>query len=250
VLEERRRAEPTPARPRSTSLLDLDPDLGIALARPRFTQARLQLPVAHARFPAGPWSAGRFARAPGQLFGLLVYRGIAARELTLGSATSLELVGAGDVLRPWDAPPGASMLGHSERWSVIAELRVAVLDRRLTERLAAYPEIVEALGMRLSERSQRLAVTQAISQLTRVDDRLLMMLWHLVERWGRMTGDGAVLPLALSHRQLAQLVGARRPSASSALSALARSGRVLRRDDGTWLLPGEPPGVRDLRSHE
>ena len=73
------------------------------------------------------------------------------------------------------------------------------------------PEITAALFDRLSERSLRLATTQAISQLTRVDRRLKALFWHLAERWGRVSGDGVVVPLALRHRILGQLVGARRP---------------------------------------
>jgi CRP/FNR family transcriptional regulator, cyclic AMP receptor protein len=231
-----------PATPRLTSLLDIDVELASELEPGRAELARRQLGVQHARFSPGPWSAARFGQA--DLFGLLVYRGVVARELVLGSVASLELLGPGDVLRPWDTPPGASVLGHTIRWSLLSEARMAVLDRRVVGRLAAYPELMETLALRMAERTQRLAVTQAISQLTRVDDRLRMMLWHLVERWGRMTVEGAVLPLALSHRQLAQLVGARRPSASSALSALAREGCVRRRPDGTWLLVGDPPALQ------
>lgn len=224
-----------------TSLLDLDVELASALEPERANLARPQLGVQHARFSPGPWAAARFGQA--DLFGLLVYRGVVARELVLDTVSSLELLGPGDLLRPWDEPPGVGVLGHTIRWSVLSEARMAVLDRRVVGRLAAYPELMEALALRMAERTQRLAVTQAISQLTRVDDRLRMMLWHLVERWGRMTPEGAVLPLALSHRQLAQLVGARRPSASSALSALAREGSVRRRADGTWLLVGDPPAL-------
>jgi hypothetical protein len=231
-----------PATPRLTSLLDLDPELAGVLDPERASLARAQLGVSHARFAPGPWAAARLGRAG--LFGLLVYRGVVARELTLDSVTSLELLGPGDVLRPWDVPPGGLVLGHAVTWSVITEARMAVLDRRVVGRFGAYPELMETLALRMAERTQRLAVTQAISQLTRVDDRLRMMLWHLVERWGRMTPEGAVLPLALSHRQLAQLVGARRPSASSALSSLSREGAVRRRGDGTWLLTGEPPAAR------
>lgn len=231
----------TPAAPRLASLLDLDAELASALEPERAHLARSQLGVQHVRFSPGPWAAARFGRA--DLFGLLVYRGVVARELTLDNVSSLELLGAGDLLRPWDVPPGTAVLGHTIRWSVLSEARMAVLDRRIVGRLAAYPELMEMLALRLAERTQRLAVTQAISQLTRVDDRLRMMLWHLVERWGRMTPEGAVLPLSLSHRQLAQLVGARRPSASSALSALSRGGCVRRRTDGTWLLVGDPPAL-------
>ena len=73
---------------------------------------------------------------------------------------------------------------------------------------------------RLSERAQRLAVTQAISQLNRVDRRLLALFWHLAERWGRVARDGIGVPLVLSHRLIGELVGARRPD------GLDRAGRA------------------------
>jgi hypothetical protein len=92
----------------------------------------------------------------------------------------------------------------------------------------------------MAERAQRLAVTQAISQLNRVDRRLLALFWHLAERWGRVSRDGIVVPLALSHRLIGELVGARRPTVSTALAELAREGQLARRQDGTWLLTGEP----------
>jgi hypothetical protein len=41
---------------------------------------------------------------------------------------------------------------------------------------------------------------------------------------------------------LAQLVGARRPTVSTALGELARDREVLRQPDGSWLLTGEPVG--------
>jgi CRP/FNR family cyclic AMP-dependent transcriptional regulator len=99
---------------------------------------------------------------------------------------------------------------------------------------------------RLSERSMRLATTQAISQLTRVDRRLKALFWHLAERWGRVGGEGVVIPLALTHRILGQLVGARRPTVSTALSELALRDELVRRVDGSWLLRGDPPNASTL----
>jgi CRP/FNR family cyclic AMP-dependent transcriptional regulator len=60
-----------------------------------------------------------------------------------------------------------------------------------------------------------------------------------------VSGEGVVVPLALSHRVLGQLVGARRPTVSSAISELGRRGELLRRDDGSWVLKGEPTGEPD-----
>src|SRR5688500_17160861 len=95
---------------------------------------------------------------------------------------------------------------------------------------------------RVADRTERLAVTQAVCQLNGVDRRLLSLFWHLAERWGRVSASGVVLPLPLPHRVLASLVGARRPTVSVALTRLASAGAVERRAAGTWLLDGEPVG--------
>jgi CRP/FNR family cyclic AMP-dependent transcriptional regulator len=121
-----------------------------------------------------------------------------------------------------------------------------VLDRRFAAEMTRYPEITASLFDRLSERSLRLATTQAISQLTRVDRRLKALFWHLAERWGRVSGDGVIVPLALTHRILGQLVGARRPTVSTALSELAEREELTRRPDGSWLLRGDPPDAESL----
>ncbi len=61
-------------------------------------------------------------------------------------------------------------------------VRIALLDRPIGTQLAAYPEIEAAIVDRLSERAQRLAVTQAISRLNKVEDRVPALFWHLAER--------------------------------------------------------------------
>jgi hypothetical protein len=96
---------------------------------------------------------------------------------------------------------------------------------------------------RLADRAQRLSVMQAISQLNGVDRRLLTLFWHLAERWGRVTPGGVAVLVSVPHRVVAQLVGARRPTVSTALSQLAARGELVRRPDGTWLLTGAPVGV-------
>jgi hypothetical protein len=55
-----------------------------------------------------------------------------------------------------------------------------------------------------------------------------------------------IVPLALTHRILGQLVGARRPTVSTALSELADRGELVRRPDGSWLLRGDPPDAESL----
>jgi CRP/FNR family cyclic AMP-dependent transcriptional regulator len=94
---------------------------------------------------------------------------------------------------------------------------------------------------RLNARAERLATAQAISQITGVHTRVEALLWHLAERWGRVSADGVIMPLRLSHRMIGALVGARRPTVSSAIARLADQGRVARRFDGTWLLLADAP---------
>jgi CRP-like cAMP-binding protein len=81
----------------------------------------------------------------------------------------------------------------------------------------------------------------AIIHQSRVNTRLLMLLWHLADRWGRVRTEGVMLPLHLTHSVLADLVAARRPTVTSSLSELTRNGLVTPRDRG-WLLHGDPPG--------
>jgi CRP/FNR family transcriptional regulator, cyclic AMP receptor protein len=77
---------------------------------------------------------------------------------------------------------------------------------------------------------------------------VLTLLWHLAERWGRVTPDGVAVPLALSHGMVGQLAGARRPTVSTAVAKLVREGAVARGDAGTWVLTGRPVGAPDRRS--
>ena len=56
-----------------------------------------------------------------------------------------------------------------------------------------------------------------------------------------------VLPLSLSHADLAELIGAARPSVSTALKDLAGRGLVQRNSgDRSWLLAREPPSIAAL----
>jgi CRP/FNR family transcriptional regulator, cyclic AMP receptor protein len=47
---------------------------------------------------------------------------------------------------------------------------------------------------------------------------------------------------------IGQLVGARRPTVSTAVSQLVRDGHVARGDAGTWVLTGRPVGAPDPRA--
>jgi hypothetical protein len=223
--------------------MELDSDLGLLLPEERVAAARRDLRVAVHILDPGAWDADKLAGASAEHVGLLVVDGVIAREVLVSDTVSTELLGPGDVVRPWRLQDTGSLLRHEIRWNVLTRTRFALLDRRLGAELGRYPEVGAAIVDRVNERAVRLAVTQAISQLNRVDRRLIALFWHLAERWGRMTPNGVALPLTLSHRMLGQLIGARRPTVSTALGELVQHGELERRDDGSWLLTGKPVGV-------
>jgi CRP/FNR family transcriptional regulator, cyclic AMP receptor protein len=215
-------------------LLELDPELGETLDEITERRVRGELYVRVGYLPRGPWEVPKLV-GTGHL-GLLLLDGVVAREVVISSAMSTELLGAGDLIRPWDADDGG-VVGSDVRWNVLAPASFAVLDRNFAGRVAAYPLVTAALLERIERRYQRLAELRTISNLVRVEDRLLALIRLLGDRWGRVTREGLLVPLVLSHRTLGDLVGARRPTVSTAAAKLARRGMLERRGDGSWLLP-------------
>jgi CRP/FNR family transcriptional regulator, cyclic AMP receptor protein len=225
------------------ALLDADPDLGRLLSAEQLAQARRHLIVRRHAVAPGPWGGERLREAGPEHVGLLLLEGLMTRELLLADNVSAELLGPGDLVRPWQAAGPERLVPYDIRWTALERTVLAVLDRRFAAALTHYPQVNVMLIDRLTERSQRLSLMQSISQLNGVDRRLLTLFWHLAERAGRVTPAGVAVHVDFPHRVLAQLVGARRPTVSSALSQLAQSGELSRAPDGTWLLTGAPVGV-------
>jgi hypothetical protein len=215
-------------------LLTLDPDLGQLLGEDR-RRTFEQIEVAVASIAPGTWRPE--ALCPSQRpsnVGLLVLSGVCVRVMTLVDSPSAELFGPGDLIRTWHAEP----VTHPIEWQALERTKVAVLDSATALALRAFPEVMAIVLDRLDARAERLAVTQAISQLTGVETRIEALLWHLSQRWGRVGREGVIVGPALSHRMIGALVGARRPTVSTAIARLAAEGRVQRRADGHWLLTG------------
>ena len=231
-------------------LLEADPDLARDLDEERALAATRRLVVPAIELRRGRWTPGD-AVEPGapMPFGLLVLDGLLVREATVGDNPCAELIGPGDVLRHVEQPESDELLPRSVSWSVLAPARVALLNSALIGAAMPWPEVLACLVDRAGRRADRLVVLQAITHLTRVDDRLLALLWYLAERWGRVVPDGVVLDLRLPHRTLAGMVGARRPSVTTALGQLINRGDLERRADGAWILRSGPPERRETGSH-
>jgi CRP-like cAMP-binding protein len=222
-----------------THVLREEPDLASAVSpgeRERAIEECIA-PVGHVR--RGRWSGEHVELFRGGI-GLLVLQGLLVRRVGVDGRFGAELLGEGDIVRPWQGEDAEPTLPYTTGWRVIEELRVALLDERAARRLAHYPELTGRLVGRALERSRNLAINMAIHHQARVDVRLHMLFWHLADRWGRVRPDGIVVPLRLTHAILADLVAARRPTVTGALARLTGEQLVTATGHG-WLLSGEPP---------
>jgi CRP/FNR family transcriptional regulator, cyclic AMP receptor protein len=229
-----------PSATETSHVLREVPDLADGLSRARRALAIEECVAPATRLAPGLWNAQVTNRDSAGL-GLLVLKGTLIRRVGVDGRFGAELLGEGDLLRPWQGEEELDTLPVTTGWRVIEPSRVAVLDARFALRLTAYPQVYAALIGRALRRSRNLAVNMAIVHQSRVDVRIHMVLWHLAGRWGRVGSQGVVLPLRLTHSVLADLVAARRPTVTSALSELYRRGQVQSTERG-WLLRGEPPG--------
>jgi CRP-like cAMP-binding protein len=222
-------------------VLEVDPDLAEGLdpeqekVAGRHALARVDL------LEPGEWRGDvEYPEAAGHL-GLLIVDGIMSRTVKVADRSCVELLGPGDFLRPWVKVSPHSSIPLESHWYVVEPTRVAVLDRRFAQTMARWPEITGAVLDRVMIRSRWLAFHLAVCHLRRIESRLLVVLWHFADRWGRVGPQGVLLRLKITHELLAGVVGAQRPSVTTALGALRRSGLVESRPDGTWLLHGDPP---------
>ncbi len=234
-----------PQRP-AIALLKADPEIAEAIPAADRPTAERVLTVATLQVDTGPWNpAGDIGDKPPAI-GLLVVSGVLTRDLVFAGRTTTELLGAGDIIRPWVDDSQFEALPFEASWHAHTTARVALLDARIAMACGRWPDMAAAISTRFVRRARSLAFQRAIAQIPRVDERLLVLLWSLAERWGRVGPEGVRLPLALPHRTLATLVGARRPSVTTALSGLARDGLVERTPEG-WMLHGDPAAVLPAR---
>ena len=235
------RAMRTKARGAAVRVLEADPDLGAGIDQPEWQAAVVMSAALELEFERGPW---RFSREPEPGgFGALILEGLILIRIDAGSRSHIEMLGTGDVTSPW-VGTGVELSAPSVvTASVVSRARVALLDRRFAVRTARWPEIHGALIGRCIERSRRLSLQSAINALPRIEERVEVTLWSLAYRFGRVTPEGIVVELPISHSQLADIVAAQRPSVSTAVVRLEGQGRIVRTARRTLLLRGEPPAM-------
>lgn len=227
------------ATSRAVRVLEADPDLGAGIPRDQWQLATAASSAPAFEFERGPW---RFEPPPEPgSFGALILAGMMLIRIDAGSRSHIEMLGPGDLVSPW-VGTGTELSAPSVLTaSVVARARVALLDRRFALRTARWPEIHAGLIQRSIDRSRRLSLQSAINALPRIEERVEVTLWELAYRFGRVTREGIVLELPISHSQLADIVAAQRPSVSTAVVRLEDQGQISRSARRTWVLRGDPP---------
>lgn len=215
----------------SATLIDLSPSLFEAIpAIDRAVAREIRLPTLS--LSPGLW------RPPAirPLLGLLIAEGIAFRSVSAGGFAIGDLVGAGDVVPMHAQPPELPWGGEATiAWQVIQPLTAGVLDVRFVACIARWPALACSLVEHQAEHADRTMARLTLAHRQRVDERVLLVLWELAERWGKVTANGVLLPIPLRHHHLAALVASLRPAVTLALGRLARLQLVERGPRGYLL---------------
>jgi hypothetical protein len=220
-----------PAHPAGrVALLDVDPDL--ADGQP---QSKQRAVVSVLRFGAGALPA---APDVANSRGFIVLKGLLLYESAVCGRAAGELLGLGDVIRPG---------GEWSSGTVPVKVSWTALQPVLLGDLGDVDDVWvwQALAGRFADRAERVAIERSIGAHVRVDVRVLAYLWHLADRFGTVVPDGVKLGLPLTHAGLARLIGARRPTVTTALQRLIHLGYIVR-DGRTFRLLGDASALEDL----
>ncbi len=167
-------------------------------------------------------------------FGVLIVSGALCRNTALGRHSSCHLFGPGAIIRPRDQ--SASSLPWEAGLACVTDCTVAVLDPDFRVYMARWPALAEHVQHQLALELEASLCQSAWTGLSRVDDRILALFWHLADVWGKVRPEGVLIALPLTHRLIGHLVAAERATISLALSRLAAKQLLVKIGPQTWLL--------------
>ena len=227
------------------ALLDVDPDLAGSKTGPELAAIRDRLTAPVFRMPVGAMPEPPPHKRDGHL-GFLVLKGLLLYEVSVCGRSTAELLGAGDLVRP-SGDNVSGTLASDVKWTVLEQTLLADLGTAASSHFAESFEVLEALVRRCAERAEAVAIQRSITAHVRVDVRVLAYLWHLADRWGVVTPGAVKVDIPLTHAVLARLIGARRPTVTTALQRLMQLG-YLRRESRAFVLIGDSSAVIELES--
>jgi CRP-like cAMP-binding protein len=226
-----------------SALLDLDTDLLSDVRDPERRRLALEAVVADELWldPGDQLDVAAIAR--GQGLGVLIMSGFICREVAVADRVSADLAGPEDLLSLAPIALPDDMFPATVSFVALGPVRLAVLDNAFCARAAPWPEILRVLVERARRPGDRSAHVRAIARSAGIEVRLLLSLWYWASWWSSVLPDGLRLAVPLSHERLAHLLGATRPTITTAVGRLRRAGYVAQPAEGVWLLRDSPNGA-------
>lgn len=219
-------------------VLDLDRQLAEPVPPRELAAAHAAALVAVHDLPAGPWAPDLDSAPVG---GFLVVHGCLTREMSvLGRPTAVDFLAQGDVLHTVVEPVMTSVPAQST-WSVLEPTRLALLDEAFLAAVQPWPQLTASLLARLERRCDWLAHILASSHLPAVEMRIQVLFWLFADRGSHKTSSGVSVPIPLTHVDIARLIGAQRPTVTTALNRLIEDGHLELTGHWHWTLHGDPP---------
>jgi CRP/FNR family transcriptional regulator, cyclic AMP receptor protein len=217
-------------------LLLVDPELGEGLTAEQLAQVgqRVVLPTVElARGPVAIRELGEADGVRGEVHGFLLLAGALTINLQMSGRRCTRLIGIRELVLldglETDSIP------VSWDWSALTPARLALFDDRLLLIARRWPALMSAILKRAAQQTRQAFLQQAISQLPRVEERLLALFWSIADRQGVVRADGVWVELSATHETLAQMIGAQRPTVSLGLARLTEAGFVCP-GSGGWLI--------------
>ncbi len=223
---------------RRALLLEEHPELALHVDPEHREQALAGLSAPCLAIRPGDWDPTIIRTTGRQAFGAFVSSGLLCRTLHTGGHPALELYGPGDVIGVSSLE--GSVLAAEETWTVSAPARLVMFDDAFLHAARRWPRLVTGLFDLMQQQHDRLALQMVIAAQPRVEDRLTALFGLLSERYGRVSGAGVIVEVALTHEAIGRLIGAQRPTVSLALKSLSGRDVLQRRPGGRWLLLAQP----------
>jgi CRP/FNR family transcriptional regulator, cyclic AMP receptor protein len=216
-------------------LMSVEPGfLGCVPERDRSAAALAPMVTRH-ELPIGSFRPSELSLSSAAPFGLLVITGAICRETTLADHASAHLFGPGTIVQ-LNADTTDASLSWTTRWSCVIDSTVVALDDDFPQYLIRWPALGAIVRQQLASQVEAALRQCALTGLSRVDDRILALFWHLADGWGTVRHDGIAIRLPLTHRLIGRLVAAERATISLGTSRLAERGLLGRTGTRTWLL--------------
>jgi CRP/FNR family cyclic AMP-dependent transcriptional regulator len=115
----------------SISIIDADPELQALLPADDREYARRETRTRVRRLSTGPWDVAAAQEPDAHHRGFLIADGLITREVEVLGRRCVELIGAGDVIRPWSWDDEGSHVQAEVGWVVLEPSRLAALDHQV-----------------------------------------------------------------------------------------------------------------------